>query len=335
MKHFKGDSVSSGTVFEHDGVRRVKDGVKRKGQEVAPARGRKPEWLKARAPAGEGYRRIRSIVHQHRLSTVCEESHCPNLGECWSHGTATLMVLGSICTRACRFCSVDTGNPGGRLDEDEPTHCAESVGLMGLRYVVLTSVDRDDLPDGGASHYAECVRAIKAANPGTTVEALTPDFRGDVEAVSTVVASGLEVFAHNVEVVPRLSEAVRDPRAGYEQSLSVLAAAKRLQPSILTKSSLMVGVGEIDDEILGSFDDLRHAGVDIVTVGQYLQPTRHHLPVDRYVPPEQFEALREAGLARGFREVVAGPMVRSSYRADRVFDGDNVGLGAVDEGSRS
>ncbi|MFP4129993.1 MAG: lipoyl synthase [Halorhodospira sp.] len=329
MSEFKGYPVSSGTVFEQDGVRAIKDGVKQGKEGGGAPRGRKPEWLKARAPGGEAYRRVRRIVHEHRLSTVCEESHCPNLGECWSHGTATFMVLGSVCTRTCRFCSVDTGNPHGRVDPEEPAHCAESVRLMGLRYVVLTSVDRDDLPDGGAGHYAACIRAIKAESPDTAVEALTPDFRGDLEAVRTVVDTGLEVFAHNVEVVPRISPQVRDPRAGYQQSLEVLAAAKRMRPGVVTKSSLMVGVGETDDELLAAFDDLRHAGVDIVTLGQYLQPTRNHMPVDRYVPPQAFEALRQAGLERGFREVVAGPLVRSSYRADRALEGNNVGLASA------
>ncbi|MBK5942446.1 MAG: lipoyl synthase [Halorhodospira halophila] len=328
MTDFKGIPVSSGSVFERDGVRTIKDGVKRRGDGQQAPRARKPQWLKARAPGGEGYRRVRGIVHDHHLSTVCEESHCPNLGECWSHGTATFMVLGSVCTRTCRFCSVDTGNPKGRLDDREPQHCAESVRLMGLRYVVLTSVDRDDLRDGGAEHYAQCVRAIKAENPETAVEALTPDFRGDEEAVRTVVESGLEVFAHNVEVVRRLSPQVRDPRADYEQSLDVLRAAKRLRPDVVTKSSLMVGLGETDAELHEAFEDLRRAEVDIVTLGQYLQPTRNHLPVERFVSPDEFEALRQEGLRLGFREVVAGPLVRSSYRADRVLEGNNVGLPA-------
>ncbi len=328
MSDFKGIPVVSGVKFERDGVHAIKDGVKRrKGAESQP-RQRKPEWLKARAPGGESFRRVRDIVHEHKLSTVCEESHCPNLGECWSHGTATFMVLGSICTRACQFCSVDTGNPHGRLDPQEPEHCAESVELMGLQYVVITSVDRDDLEDGGAEHYAACVRAIKRRNPDTAVEALTPDFRGDEDAVRTVVESGLEVFAQNVETVRRLTHPVRDPRAGYEQTLGVLAAAKRIQPDVLTKSSLMVGLGETDEELIEAFDDLRRVGCDIVTLGQYLQPTRNHLPVERFVSPQQFAELRAEGLKRGFREVVAGPMVRSSYRADRVLQGNNVGLPA-------
>ena len=330
MSEQSGKGLASGTITERDGVRTVKDGVRSRAGEPALQRVRKPDWLRARAPGGEGYRRVRQIVHEHRLSTVCEESYCPNLGECWSNGTATLMVLGSVCTRSCRFCSVDTGNPRGRLDREEPEHCAESVALMGLQYVVLTSVDRDDLPDGGAEHYAACVRAIKERNPETAVEVLTPDFRGDEQAVAAVLASGVDVFGHNIEVVRRLSPAIRDPRAGYEQSLDVLRAAKRLRPDVLTKSSLMVGVGEQREEILAAFDDLRAAGVDIVTLGQYLQPTRHHWPVERFVPPDELEELREAGLERGFREVVAGPLVRSSYRAERVLEGNNVGLSGED-----
>lgn len=328
MANFKGiPVVVSGTKFERDGVRAIKDGMKQRADAAPVERGRKPKWLRAPIPAGKGYQRTREIVHTHRLSTVCEESHCPNIGECWNHGTATLMVLGSVCTRACRFCAVDTGNPHGRLDPDEPEHCAESVRLMGLNYVVITSVDRDDLDDGGAGHYAACVRAIKQRNPGTAVEALTPDFSGVRGDVQTVVESGLDVFAQNVETVRRLTHQVRDPRAGYEQTLEVLRMAKGMRPNVLTKTSLMLGLGETEEELEEAFDDLKEAGVDIVTLGQYLQPTRYHLPVHRYVSPEEFEAYRRSGLTRGFREVVAGPMVRSSYRAERVLHGDNVGLG--------
>jgi lipoyl synthase len=254
---------------------------------------------------------------------------CPNIGECWNNGTATLMLMGSVCTRACQFCAVDTGNPRGWLDADEPAHAARSVQLMRLKYVVLTSVDRDDLPDGGAGHYAACVRAIKALNPDTAVEALTPDFAGRYDCVETVVDSGLEVFAQNVETVRRLTHPVRDPRAGYEQTLGVLAHARRHRPSVITKTSLMVGLGETDDEIVEAMDDLRAVGVDIVTFGQYLRPTANHLPVQRYVTPEQFALYREWGLARGFMEVVSGPLVRSSYRADRVFEQNNVGLASA------
>ncbi len=318
--------VVSGTkVRKANGTVAIKDGVKARGAAAAPA-GRKPSWLRAKLPGGEGYQRVHKAVHDHRLATVCEEAKCPNIGECWNHGTATLMLMGEVCTRACRFCSVDTGNPHGWLDPDEPAGAAETVRLMGLRYVVLTSVDRDDLPDGGAAHFAATVHAIKAACPDTAVEALTPDFAGVPEHVETVVDSGLEVFAQNVETVRRLTHPVRDARAGYQRTLDVLAHAKAHNPSVLVKTSLMVGLGETDAEILETMDDLRRVGCDILTLGQYLQPTRHHLPVERYVSPEQFAGYRREGLARGFAEVVSGPLVRSSYRADRVFDRNNCGL---------
>ena len=251
---------------------------------------------------------------------------CPNMGECWNNGTATIMLMGSVCTRACRFCAVDTGNPHGWLDPDEPAHTAESVRLMRLRYVVLTSVDRDDLPDGGAAHYAACVREIKRVNPETAVEVLTPDFRGEVDNVDIVLASGIDVFAQNVETVRRLTHPVRDPRASYEQTLAVLAHAKRARPDILTKTSLMLGLGETEDEILETMDDLREIGLDVLTFGQYLRPTVNHLPVERFVPPEDFRKYREWGLEKGFTEVVSGPLVRSSYRADRVLEQNNAGL---------
>jgi lipoic acid synthetase len=277
-------------------------------------------------PMGEGFSRVKQNVREHRLSTVCEESMCPNIGECWNNGTATLMIMGSVCTRACQFCAVDTGNPRGWLDHDEPANAARSVQLMDLRYVVITSVDRDDLPDGGAGHYAACVRAIKALNPDTAVEALTPDFRGDLEAIETVVDSGLGVYAQNVETVRRLTHPVRDPRAGYEQTLAVLEHAKLHRPEVLTKTSLMLGLGETEAEILETLADLRARRVDIVTFGQYLRPTPNHLPVERFVTPEEFAEYRRIGLEMGFLEVVSGPLVRSSYRADRVFEQNNVGL---------
>jgi lipoic acid synthetase len=236
------------------------------------------------------------------------------------------MVLGSVCTRACRFCAVDTGNPKGWLDAEEPFNTGRAVKLMGLEYVVITSVDRDDLADGGASHYAECVQQIKKQNPNTAVEALTPDFNGVMEHVELVVDSGLEVFAQNVETVKRLTHPVRDPRAGYEQTIAVLAHAKKHRPTVLTKTSLMLGLGERDKEILATMDDLRAANVDILTLGQYLRPTPNHLAVERYVTPEEFEAYRKEGLEKGFFEVVAGPMVRSSYRAEQVLQKNNVGL---------
>jgi lipoic acid synthetase len=236
------------------------------------------------------------------------------------------MLMGAVCTRACQFCAVDTGNPGGWLDPGEAENAARTAAILNLDYVVLTSVDRDDLPDGGAGHYAECVRAIKARCPGIKVEALTPDFSGREPDIATVVASGVDVFAQNLETVERLTHAVRDPRAGYRQTLDVLACAKRLEPGLLTKTSLMLGLGETDDEIVGAIDDVRAAGVDILTFGQYLRPTRNHLPVLRYVTPEEFDRYRRLGLERGFLEVVAGPLVRSSYRAERVFARNNVGL---------
>ncbi|GMU68206.1 MAG: lipoyl synthase [Steroidobacteraceae bacterium] len=308
------------------GFTAIKDGVKTQGG--ADRRGLlgKPRWLKAPLAAGAGYDAVRRAVHDHALATVCEEAKCPNIGECWNAGTATIMLMGKVCTRACRFCSVDTGNPRGWLDPDEPQHAARTVQLMKLRYVVLTSVDRDDLPDGGAAHYAACVRAIKALTPATAVEALTPDFAGVLRDVETVVDSGLEVFAQNIETVRRLTHPVRDPRAGYEQTLAVLAHAKRHRPGVLTKTSLMLGLGETDDEILATMDDLRAIDVDILTLGQYLRPTLNHLPVERYVTPAEFDRYRREALARGFRECVSGPLVRSSYRAERALDGNNAGL---------
>jgi len=326
----QGDAARSGEKYATDiGFTAIKDGVKRGSGAVNEAPPlRKPDWLRARVPGGGKYGAVKETVRDHRLATVCEESKCPNIGECWSAGTATLMVMGAVCTRACRFCSVDTGNPRGWLDPEEPANTARSVQLMGLKYVVITSVDRDDLDDGGAGHYAACVKAIKTLCPETAVEALTPDFDGRTDLVEQVVDSGLEVFAQNVETVERLTHPVRDPRAGYAQTLNVLAHAKAHRPDVLTKTSLMLGLGERDDEVLKTMDDLRERAVDVLTLGQYLRPTANHLPVERYVHPDEFAALREAGLARGFREVVAGPLVRSSYRAERVLDGNNVGLSA-------
>lgn len=321
--------VASGSKFRTSlGFNAIKDGIKQTTAGRAPVE-RKPPWLRVRLGGGRAYEAVRETVRTHRLATVCEESHCPNIGECWSNGTATIMLMGSVCTRACRFCSVDTGNPRGWLDHDEPANAARSVQLMGLRYVVLTSVDRDDLPDGGAAHYAACVRAIKRDNPRTAVEALTPDFSGDADAVAVVATSGLDVFAQNLETVERLTHQVRDPRAGYEQTLSVLAAAKSAAPGVLTKSSLMLGLGETDDEIAAAMEDLRARAVDVLTLGQYLRPTPNHLPVDRWVHPDEFERYRQLGLELGFLEVAAGPLVRSSYRADRILEGNNLGLQTI------
>lgn len=308
------------------GFNAIKDGIKRNKNATQRPLERKPSWLRARLPQGAGYEAVKKNVHEHKLSTVCEDAKCPNIGECWNAGTATIMLMGSVCTRACKFCAVDTGNPQGWLDHAEPTNAAESVKLMNLKYVVLTSVDRDDLQDGGAFHYAQCIRAIKKANPNTAVEALTPDFSGVHHHVETVVNAGVEVFAQNVETVRRLTHPVRDPRASYEQTLDVLAHAKQYKPSVLTKTSLMLGLGETEDELLETMDDLRAANVDIVTFGQYLRPTLNHLPVERYVPPADFEKYRKWGLEKGFLECVSGPLVRSSYRADRVLEKNNVGL---------
>ena len=308
------------------GFAAIKDGIKTSHQAQPFIPGRKPSWLRAPMPVGGGFNTVREVVHEHRLATVCEEAKCPNIGECWNAGTATLMLMGAVCTRACRFCSVDTGNPHGWLDKEEPLNSARTVQLMKLKYVVLTSVNRDDLPDGGAAHFAECVREIKRLNPGTAVEALTPDFQGQLRDVETVVDSGLEVFAQNVETVKRLTHPVRDPRAGYDQTLSVLRHAKQHRPDVLTKSSLMLGLGETDEEIAATMADLRDAGVDILTLGQYLQPTRNHLAIERWVTPEEFSMYREWALAKGFVECVSGPLVRSSYRAERALERNNAGL---------
>ena len=270
------DQPKSGEKFRTPlGFSAIKNGIKRDPAATRVSE-RKPPWLRARIGSGKNYDAVRRTVRDNRLSTVCEESHCPNIGECWDNGTATIMLMGSVCTRACRFCAVDTGNPNGWLDADEPANAAEAVRLMDLRYIVLTSVDRDDLPDGGAAHYAACVRAIKAVNPATAIEALTPDFNGDEAAVEVVVDSPLQVFAQNIETVERLTHPVRDPRAGYARTLGVLHHAKRHRKDVLTKSSLMLGLGETDAEICTTMDDLRARGVDILTLGQYLRPTLNH-----------------------------------------------------------
>jgi lipoyl synthase len=296
----------------------VKDGIHLR--DAPPVvRERKPDWLKVPLPSGIGYKSIKDIVDTHGLATVCQEAMCPNIAECWAAGTATFMLMGSVCTRACKFCAVNTGNPQGRLDPLEPAHIADAVDKMGLQYVVLTSVDRDDLPDGGSSHFARTVRAIKSRTPQVKVEALTPDFAGNLEGVAEVIGSGIEVYAQNLETVRRLTHPVRDARAGYEQTLAVLAGAKTIAPEIITKTSLMLGLGETRAEILETMHDVRVAGVDIVTFGQYLRPTRNHLPVERYVTPEEFEEIRLEGLALGFMEVVSGALVRSSYRAEQVW----------------
>lgn len=306
-------------------IKSVEGGLRSRDAE-AGGLGSKPDWLKVRLPSGGKFQDMKRNVTGNRLATVCEEARCPNMAECWNAGTATIMLMGSVCTRGCRFCAVATGNPRGLLDPDEPRLAAQSVEAMGLGYVVLTSVDRDDLPDGGAAHYAACVRAIKARTPETSVEALTPDFQGEHASVQVVLDSGIEVYAQNVETVRRLTHPVRDPRASYDTTLDVLAFAKRARPAVLTKTSLMLGLGETDDEILATMDDLRAVGVDILTLGQYLRPSTAHLPVERWVSPAEFRRYRERGLAKGFLEVVSGPLVRSSYRAERALEKNNAGI---------
>ena len=312
-------------IVNRDGIKAVKNGQKANQYSSIPNQ-KKPEWIRVKATFDANFKAVKKQVQDKRLNTVCEEAMCPNISECWSAGTATFMLMGSVCTRACKFCSVDTGNPKGWLDLGEPMHTAQAVKTMGLKYVVLTSVNRDDLEDGGAEHYAQTVKAIKELNPETAVEALTPDFKGLASSIETLVNCGLEVFAQNVETVRRLTHPVRDIRAGYEQTLEVLAESKRINPKVLTKTSLILGLGETDAEIEETMDDLIANKVDILTLGQYLRPTLNHLPVERWVTPKEFEAYREIGLAKGFLEVVSGPMVRSSYRAERALQKNNAGL---------
>ena len=284
-------------------------------EERAP-RERKPPWLKVRFPAGNRYQQIKSLLRKHELHTVCEEAHCPNIGECFNSGTATFMILGDTCTRACGFCAVKTGRPEPALDWLEPVRLARSVRTLALDYVVITSVNRDDQPDGGAGIFAACIRAIRHDNAGCRVEVLIPDFLGDRDALATVVDARPFVLNHNVETVPRLYGRVR-PKARYERSIELLRAAKERGPTLLTKSGLMVGLGETQAEVFDVMADLRSANVDLLTIGQYLRPGAQHLPVERYVPPEEFEPYVERGRELGFRNVEAGPLVRSSYRAHR------------------
>ncbi len=276
----------------------------------------KPAWLKVRFPAGERYQRIKGLLRQQELHTVCEEAHCPNIGECFNSGTATFMILGDICTRACGFCAVTTGRPEPGLDWLEPQRLAQAVRKLGLDYTVITSVNRDDQPDGGAVIFANCIRAIQRDNPRGRVEVLIPDFMGNWDALATVVEARPYVLNHNVETVPRLYGRVR-PKARYDRSLELLRRAKELAPSRLTKSGMMVGLGERQEEIFAVMADLRSAGVDLLTIGQYLRPSERHLPVERYYPPEEFEPFVERGRELGFRHVEAGPLVRSSYHANR------------------
>jgi lipoic acid synthetase len=280
------------------------------------AREPKPPWLKVRFPAGDRYQRIQSLLREHELHTVCEEARCPNIGECFNSGTATFMILGDVCTRACGFCAVTSGRPEAGLDWLEPYRLARAVRVLGLDYVVITSVNRDDQPDGGAAIFSGCIRAIRRDNPRCRVEVLIPDFMGNWDALATVVRARPFVLNHNVETVPRLYRRVR-PKARYERSLELLRRAKELDPSMLTKSGMMVGLGETHEELFAVMADLRAAGVDLLTIGQYLRPSAKHLPIERYYRPEEFEPFIERGRALGFLNVEAGPLVRSSYRAHR------------------
>ncbi len=278
---------------------------------------RKPDWIRVRAPTSAGYAETRTIVRERKLHTVCEEASCPNIGECWSKKHATLMIMGDTCTRACSFCNVKTGLPGP-LDAEEPANVASAVKAMGLSHVVITSVDRDDLEDGGAAHFAAVVRAIRAENPGTTIEILTPDFLRKDGAEEIVIDSRPDVFNHNLETVPRLYLSIR-PGARYFQSLRLLQKVKERDPALFTKSGLMVGLGETREEVMQVMDDMRVAGVDFITIGQYLQPTRKHAAVDRFVPPEEFASYESIARAKGFLMVSASPLTRSSHHAGEDF----------------
>jgi lipoyl synthase len=274
----------------------------------------RPDWLTVKLPSGDGYTQIKSLMRGLDLVTVCEEARCPNIAECWGHGTATFMILGEVCTRACAFCAVTSGKRGGDIDADEPRRVGAAVAQMGLAHAVVTSVDRDDLPDFGASLFADTIGEIRRQSPGTTIEVLTPDFNGSVESLRVVMATVPEIFNHNLETIARLYARVR-PKAGYQQSLSLLKEAKRLEPRSRTKSGLMVGLGEEMDEVKQLLTDLRAHDVEIVTIGQYLRPSLKHHPLIRFWTPEEFAQLKAFGLALGFSHVESGPLVRSSYHA--------------------
>ncbi|MGE0824943.1 MAG: lipoyl synthase [Candidatus Binatia bacterium] len=283
------------------------------GEARQPTKRRHPEWIKVRMPGGPGYTKTKAIVSVFKLNTVCQEAQCPNIGECWGHGTATFMLMGEVCTRNCRFCAVSHGHVAS-LDTEEPRRVAEAALKMGLSHIVVTSVNRDDLPDGGAGHFAETAQALKELNPRCTVEVLTPDFQGNEDAVATVARSPIDIYNHNTETVPRLYKRVR-PGAKYERSLRVLQKVKEVSPHLKTKTGLMLGLGETYEELLDVFGDLRAVDCEILTLGQYLRPSQQQLPVERYVHPDEFVQLREQALVLGFRHVESGPLVRSSYHA--------------------
>ncbi|PIA33153.1 hypothetical protein AQUCO_04200128v1 [Aquilegia coerulea] len=319
--------TSSSKLFESENKKSSKGPYPGGGMGVYTGRDpnvKKPEWLRQKAPQGEKYQEVKESLSRLKLNTVCEEAQCPNIGECWNGGgdgiaTATIMLLGDTCTRGCRFCAVKTSKNPAPPDPMEPENTAKAIASWGVDYIVLTSVDRDDLPDGGSGHFARTVEALKSHRPDIMVECLTSDFRGDLNAVTALVHSGLDVFAHNVETVKRLQRIVRDPRAGYEQSLSVLKHAKLCKAGMITKTSIMLGLGETDEEVREAMSDLRAIDVDILTFGQYLQPTPLHLTVKEYVTPAKFAFWKDYGESIGFRYVASGPLVRSSYRAGELF----------------
>jgi len=279
----------------------------------------KPDWVRAKAPLGPTHARLKELMKQYSLHTVCEEAHCPNVGECWSGGTATFMIMGELCTRACRFCNVKSGKPNGVLDAEEPANVARAVKDLELKHVVLTSVDRDDLPDGGAAHFAQTISTIRALAPDVCIETLIPDFGGGFAALQTVVHAGPDVIGHNLETTEPLTPKVRDPRASYHQSLKVLEHVKQLNQRVFTKSSLMLGLGEREEDVLRTFRGLRAVGTDFLTLGQYLRPSPRNLPVVEYVTPERFSHYQKAAEELGFLYVASGPLVRSSYRAGEYF----------------
>jgi len=282
-------------------------------------RAEKPEWLRVKYPTGQSYERIKGVLRNHNLHTVCEEAHCPNVAECWGGGTATFMLMGDTCTRGCRFCMVKSGNPHGFLDLFEPVNVAKTIAHLGLKYVVITSVDRDDLSDGGASHFSSTIKAIKQQDPNVITEVLIPDFQGNLDDVKKVVDAAPEVIAHNIETTEPLSPKVRDPRATYNQSLRVLKGIKELDPAVYSKSSIMLGLGETEGDLAKTMKDLRDVDVDILTLGQYLRPSKGHIPVTEYVGPETFEHYKALAEELGFLYVASGPFVRSSYRAGEFF----------------
>ena len=293
--------------------------IGRTGPESSPRREPRPEWLRIRLATPSSYHKVRALVDRLELHTVCQEARCPNIYECWGeHGTATFMILGDVCTRRCGFCAVTSGRPRAGVDPREPEHVAEAVSVMGLKHAVITSVDRDDLPDGGARHFQQVIDAIHERNPGTAVEVLTPDFRGVPEALDIVLGAAPEVFSHNMETVPRLYRKAR-PGSRYDRSLGLLADAARRRDAGgyggRVKTGIMLGLGETPDEVYATLRDIRQAGVEIVTLGQYLQPTAKHLPVDRFVHPEEFAGYRDYALSLGFAHCESGPLVRSSYHA--------------------